>query len=91
MNPQDGWPLVAVFTEVLRAPRHTHAGRKSIGHLHESWRAARDSFVAKRRGAKLGGWERRRPKMGNAIIIVALGAVVLACEAWLRKRKRTEA
>ena len=29
MKPPDGWPLVAVFTEVLRAPRNTHAGRKT--------------------------------------------------------------
>jgi hypothetical protein len=36
-------------------------------------------------------WQHRRPKVANAIIIAALGVVVLACEAWLRKHRRTEA
>jgi len=51
----------------------------------------RDFFVAKEHTAKLSGWEPRRPRVVNAIIIVALGVVVLACEAWLRRHKRAEA
>jgi cytoskeletal protein RodZ len=90
VKPQDGgpWPSLqsSYATRVILI-----AGQRASRHPRESWRNVRDSFVAKKRTAKPGGWEHRRSRVANAIIIVALGAVVLAFEAWLRKRRRTEA